>query len=81
MRLHASFQWWGVYSPVVCSCYASVTRRFPTEELVALTVFNTGFSIVCDAWLRDCVVSAIFAKQLECYAELAGVGIVLSFTV
>jgi len=40
----------------------SVTRRFPTEDLVALTVFNTGFSIVCDAWLRDCVVSAIFAK-------------------
>ena len=23
----------------------SVTRRFPTEELAALTVFNTGFSI------------------------------------
>jgi len=23
----------------------SVTRRFPAEELVALTVFNTGFSI------------------------------------
>jgi hypothetical protein len=33
------------YSLVVCSCYASVSRRFPTEELVALTVFNIGFSM------------------------------------
>ena len=52
-----------------------MTRRFPIEDLVALTVFNTGFSIVCDAWLRDCVVSAIFAKQPERYAELAGVSV------
>jgi len=27
---HAFFQWWGVYSLVVCSCYASVTRQFST---------------------------------------------------
>jgi len=45
MRLHVSFQWWGVYSPVVCSCYASVTRQFSTEELVVWTVFNAGFSM------------------------------------
>jgi len=45
MRLHAFFQWRGVYSLVVCSCYANVTRQFSTEELVAWTVFNAGFSI------------------------------------
>jgi len=45
MRLHAFFQWWGVYSPVVCSCYASVTRQLSTEELVVWTVFNAGFSM------------------------------------
>jgi len=75
MRLHAFFQWWGVYSPVVCSCYASVTRQFSTEELVVWIVFNTGFSMASVAWLRDCVISAIFAKQPRRYAEPAGIGI------
>jgi len=45
MRLYSSFQWWGVYFRVVCSCYASVTRQFSTEELVVWTVFNAGFSM------------------------------------
>jgi hypothetical protein len=45
MRLHASFQWRRVCSLLVCSCYASVTRQFSAEELVAWTVFNAGFSM------------------------------------
>jgi pheromone shutdown protein TraB len=35
----------GVYSLVVCLCYASVTRQFSTEELVVWIVFNAGFSM------------------------------------
>jgi hypothetical protein len=45
MRLHTSFQWWGDIFSCVCSCYACATRRLPTEELVAWTVFNAGFSM------------------------------------
>jgi len=72
------FLYWGFPFSI---CFARVYAQ--RDEAVSYRgagcvdgVYHRLFNSVGDAGLRDCVVSVIFAKQPERYAEPAGVGIV-----